>query len=315
MATKIRRISFPTSSRWIYAYMECCDGDLAIWYKDRKGLPSVCCKYKGGNGAQFYNLMRSFAEKGQFVWQVLPYRHPYTIVAPPKPPWQSQCANIQFRSSSTGTFTAGSATAAITVPSGSLAADVLVAFFCSESAPGGQVFTAPSGWTVIAPGFYQNGPSSETPPTSVVLYGFWALGSVANLTFTQSDPANSNSGWACLAFSGVDNTNPVDALGTSSEVLGTPNANITANAVTTVTDGALEVIGAGDVSTNDSISNPAFTEVNGFTVPKNVSVLYANSPTSPPGSTGNFTLNDDGDFTGSGFVNNILCQPFALRPG
>jgi hypothetical protein len=89
----INRIGFPTGSGWVFAYMECCDGELAVWYKDHKGLPSVCCKYPGSPGARWYDLMREFAQKGQFVWQVIPYKHPYQIVAPPSPPWQSQCAD------------------------------------------------------------------------------------------------------------------------------------------------------------------------------------------------------------------------------
>jgi hypothetical protein len=89
----INRISFPPNSSWVYAYMECCDGELAVWFKNHKGVPSVCCKYKGSPGAQWYNLMREYQHKGKFVWHVIPYKHPYTIVQPPSPPWSSQCAD------------------------------------------------------------------------------------------------------------------------------------------------------------------------------------------------------------------------------
>jgi hypothetical protein len=104
---KIKAISFPVSS-WVYAYGLDCSNNLFVWFLDqvpfrdhkhqkprrkhRKGL-GPCVLYKTNNGSTLYTQMKAAHSKGHFVWRVIPYHCPYTIVAPPSPPWQNQCAD------------------------------------------------------------------------------------------------------------------------------------------------------------------------------------------------------------------------------
>jgi hypothetical protein len=81
-----QKITFPVS-HWVHAIILTCANQLAVWYKDHHGLPSVCCLYPHVDGPSYYDSMIGWPGPGRFVWHVLPYHQPYTIVQPPTPPY------------------------------------------------------------------------------------------------------------------------------------------------------------------------------------------------------------------------------------
>jgi hypothetical protein len=261
-------------------------------------------------GPQYYNEIKGYPGKGEFVWRILPYKQPYRVAQPPTPPY-GVCKGVQYRSGSNGKWTPGQANTTVTLPTGVQATDVLICLCGAQAAPGGETFTAPAGWTAIFTGDHLDNGTTD----STVLYGFWALGNVANLTFTQSAPATSSAFWNCLAFTGVNNTTPIDATGTITKSLVVTPATVTANSVTTVTDNALEIIAATLDAVANPFSNSNFTTIDNFTSvnpPNTLDGLYANTAKTPPGSTGTFGISQSGDSGGANQA--IILQPFALRP-
>lgn len=81
-----KKVKFPTST-WVHAVILTCDDKLAVWFKNHKGIPTVCCLYPKVDGPSYYAAMSAWPGPGKFVWWVLPYRQPYTLVQPPTPPW------------------------------------------------------------------------------------------------------------------------------------------------------------------------------------------------------------------------------------
>src|SRR4051812_16033324 len=110
---------------------------------------------------------------------------------------------IGFRQVSSGDIHLPTGTTVITQPAGVAATDVLVVMFGTGRASATPItVTAPAGWTAIMASLTQANGS-----TSISLCGFWALGSVASTTFTNSATSgNPDQGWVCIAFTGVDNT-------------------------------------------------------------------------------------------------------------
>ena len=210
--------------------------------------------------------------------------------------------SIGFRAASTGDVHLPGATATITKPTGTVSTDVLVVFFGSGTSAGGaNAVTAPSGWTVISTGFSATGTGGI-----VTIYGFWALGSVTNLGFTNSQTSNLDQGWACGAFTGCNTTTPIDATGTTNS--NTATASLTTNAVTVATANAWHCIGFADWNSG------AFTATS-FTVSENAhtnesaGILYNTTPKST-GSTGTVLVTS----SAAAASQILLAMPFALRP-
>lgn len=200
-----------------------------------------------------------------------------------------------------------SGTITISKPAGTAATDVLaVAFALDDVNSGSPTISAPTGWTAITAGFRQ-----ASGVNSLTLYGFWALGNVANLgfTFTRGGASNADIGWLCIDYTGVDNTTPIDANDGAAN--GTAGASsVTSNAVTVVTDQAWHVILSCDFLGKVAFTATGFTEQHNGAVNAAIVQLYNQSPKAI-GSTGTVVVNNS-DATSSGEV--MAAMPFALRP-
>jgi hypothetical protein len=203
---------------------------------------------------------------------------------------------IASRAASSGDIV-GTSTVTLTKPTGTAATDVLVVSFVGAGPGGPGTVTPPAGWTAIA---------SNVGSGDVRGACYWALGSVTALAFTRS--VAGDTGWACVAFTGVDNTTPIDATGTTSTV--SAATTITANAVTVVTSNSWHLIAFGAF-------NAGTATATGFTVAGNGGaganqpgdLLYNTTPKST-GSTGTVSCARSGVATGQ----ILTAIPFALRP-
>lgn len=207
---------------------------------------------------------------------------------------------IGFRSSSTGDIHAPG-TITITKPTGWAATDVFITGIGSSrgGAGGSGTYSGPTGWTAIATHV------GTAAGNDVDIAGWWALGSVASLGFTKSGTVD-DAGWVCLALTGVDNTTPIDAVGT-------PNTNtgansITMGAVTVVTDQAW-LLGLFSDWLDGLVSATGFTRVENAHSNGMAACLYNTTPKSV-GTTGTTSVADSASASGQ----RIAAMPFALRP-
>jgi hypothetical protein len=211
---------------------------------------------------------------------------------------------IAFRSSSSGDVdgSAGIGGVTITKPSGFASTDILVLTISARGSVGlGAItLTAPAGWTAIATPVNTNDGTNR-----LQLWGYVALGNVASLNFTSGSATLMNMGWSCAAFTGADNTTPVDAAGT-------PNSGTVpdvANSVTVVTANSWHILCAADLNNHD-VSAGSFTAANNSPASfAACAVLYNTSPKSA-GATGTVSVgigvSDPADI--------VAAVPFALRP-
>jgi hypothetical protein len=209
---------------------------------------------------------------------------------------------IAFRAFSKGeshiTVT-GNTTVTVTKPTGTASTDVLVISFAFG---GGVTYTVtpPTGWTAVATGVSILGLRADC---------YRALGSVAALGFviniTSASPAL-DQGWTCSAFSGVDNTTPVDATGTTST--NSNSLTLTANAVSVLTANAHHLIAFSPLNAA-TISATGFTAVDNSPVSfQQAGLLYKSL--SATGSTGTVSCVVSGTASGQ----SLAAIPFALRP-
>lgn len=204
---------------------------------------------------------------------------------------------IGFRQSSTGEYRSPATTAgalAVTKPTGTSSTDVVV---CAWGFRGNTSVSAPVGWTPIA-----TGAGSATFRSSA----YWALGSVASFGFTAA-ASGLDWGYACAAFTGVDNTTPIDATGTTS--VSSESLSLTANAVTVVTDQSWEVIAGIGPWNAATITATGFTVVSFAANYQQSAILYNTTPVGT-GSTGTVAISVSGSATGQVLV----AIPLALRP-
>jgi hypothetical protein len=191
----------------------------------------------------------------------------------------------------------------VTKPAGTANTDVLILVFGVDalSATPGTV-TAPAGWTAINTTFLVTNGTSN-----VRLAAFWALGSVANLSFTNS-ATGQQQGWVCVGFTGVDNATPIDAVAATNS--SSSATTLVTNAVTVATANAWHCIPAADWNGSAAdLSAPSFTRQQNASANANATLLYNTTPKSA-GSTGTVTVTSVNSATGQV----ILAMPFALRP-
>lgn len=192
-------------------------------------------------------------------------------------------------------------------PTGAASTDILIAVY-AVGAGNNNAFTlsAPAGWTAIhAQQTITNGTAEQ-----ICMRNWWALGNVASTSFSHNAGAGRDSGIVILAFQNVDNTTPIDATGTASNVLNT--GALTVNAVTTVTDRALEVVGLADWQSLTFAMTNFTVKENGTPPPSNESsgASYKNSVTTPAGSTGTASFTTSSETSGQ----IKIALPFALKP-
>jgi len=191
------------------------------------------------------------------------------------------------------------------LPSGATATDILVVIVGVGAGGGTTVakYTGAAGWTRIMTEI-----TGTSGLTQMSLGCWWALGNVASRSFTKDANTASDGGGVCLAFTGVDNTTPIDATGTANTNTG--GASIVSNAVTIATDQSWHVVGLGSYN-GGTWSNASFTiQQNGSPPPaahEDGTCAYNTTPKSV-GSTGTAT------FASSGGTSILGAMPFALRP-
>jgi hypothetical protein len=201
--------------------------------------------------------------------------------------------------------TADSATGgnlSVTLPTSIAATDIaILSVGAGRSGAVCGSYTAPAGWTKI--GELVNGVNGSSHVTGQV---FWALGNVANLTFTVSGTTDEK-GYVCAAFRGVDNTTPIDATGTANNTT-TNVSSITVNAVTVVTDQAWHLIALADWQ-GGTFSATSFTNSQNGASNIGVTVMYNTTPKGT-GSTGTVSVSSSGSTSGQV----LTAVPFALMP-
>jgi hypothetical protein len=210
---------------------------------------------------------------------------------------------IAFRASSSGDLSIATASTTITKPGGAVATDLLIAMFLTtrNAITNPDIVGAPAGWTQVGSVVTANDGTNE-----LSLYVFWALGTVSNLVFTNSQ-STLKQAWVCAAFSGADGTNPIDSSATGN----TGSAGVTTNAVTIVNTGAWHLIAAGDLNNHDLSASGFSGATNGPSALNASGTLFYNTtpktagdtPTGHPG----ISVSDPGDI--------VAAQPFALKPG
>jgi hypothetical protein len=286
MKITARKIFFPRST-WVHALILTCSNQLAVWYKNHHGIPTVCCLYPGVDGPGYFDLMKTRPHPGQFVWRVLPYKQPYVLVAPPTPPF-GVCAGIAFIQAfaDSGTYVAPYTFAySLDVTAGNFLALAL------GTRPSGSGSSGPDpeltasvtdslGQTWTQAGSYVRQVDDLSGPTHLLYMGLsiWyvpaTLGGPCTVTIAVSAPGDAHVDLAVVLteYSGVSATTPLHA--TSSNVGTTGGAN-----TGTVTAAAGELVFAAALRVGFGGSNY------GITAP--------------------FTLREDGAHMGSSIVEGV----------
>ena len=132
-------------------------------------------------------------------------------------------AAIAFRSGASTNLNGQAASITINKPTGTAKGDLLIASIAVR--PQTATITAPSGWTLVN---RQNNPNGD--PNALAVYTKVATNSEpANYTWSFS--ANTGNAGGIMAFSGVDNTTPVNVSG--GQLTNISTTTFTAPSVTT----------------------------------------------------------------------------------
>jgi hypothetical protein len=198
---------------------------------------------------------------------------------------------IAFRSATEAGTGSSGASLAINVPAGVVSGDVMLMFGVTADGDDGG-FDAVSGWTELIDAAVLNTGGAAPSPPGMSVWRRVAGGSEPG-SYTITPTAGSTGICAnMLAFSGVDNTTPIDQTTTTATGDGT-NANPAA--ITTQTDNALIVVACF----HDGTGITSHTVPSGFTDPGSLGRVvgngggnggtmgsaYADAPTSPAGAT------------------------------
>ena len=135
---------------------------------------------------------------------------------------------------------------------------------------------------------------------------FWALGNIANLTFTKSGNVSAL-GWACSAFTGVDNATPIDAIGTATNTIS--STTVTVGTVSVATNNAWHLVAACEAAKSATLSATSFTIAESGNTNEHAALLYNTTPKSV-GATGTVTVTST-DGTGG---QTLIGFAFAIRP-
>jgi hypothetical protein len=200
---------------------------------------------------------------------------------------------------------ATTATTTITKPTGTTGTGVLVVVFGTDQSGTPGSITPPAGWTAIFTNVLVTVGS-----TGVRLSGYWALGSVANLGFTNSTTGDQQ-GWVCREYTGVDNANPIDAADNTGTGHNTGSASLTVNSVTVATANAWELIAFASWLGGTN-SATGFTAAQNVATPPatNADATLLHNPT-PKGTGATGTVAVTSSAAASGQI--LIGVPFALR--
>ena len=161
---------------------------------------------------------------------------------------------IAMRSFSTASTESETTTVSLPAPAGRAAGDVLIASFTADRNP---TVAVPSGWTAIVNALSIN--SSDTSGARVFAY-YRVVGSSDPANYTWTLSTGRKWGGGITAYTGVNNTTPLDSA-VATAVDSTYSAtSITVGSITTASNGARLIGGLGFDS-----SNPAATAPTGWT--------------------------------------------------
>jgi hypothetical protein len=201
---------------------------------------------------------------------------------------------------------ATTATTTISKPTGTGNTGVLVVVFGTDQSGTPGSITPPAGWTAIFTNVLV-----VVGSTGVRLSGYWALGSVANLGFTNSSTGDQQ-GWVCREFTGVNNTTPIDVVDNGGTNHNTGSASLTVNSVTVATANAWELIAFASWLGGTN-SATGFTAAQNVATPPatNADATLLHNPTPKgTGATGTVVVTSSSAATGQ----ILIGVPFALRP-
>ena len=141
-------------------------------------------------------------------------------------------AAIALRGSPTTASVTSGTSLTINKPTGVVAGDVMIVSIAQYATSSGAA--ALSGWTAI-----KSGSLSQSARFGTILYRVAGASEGTSYAFTLT-PSVSGAVGEIVAFSGVDNTTPLDAIGTGFTTAS--SASVTAATITTVTDNAAAIL-------------------------------------------------------------------------
>jgi len=211
-------------------------------------------------------------------------------------------AAIAFRSGASTDLSGQGASITINKPTGTEKGDVLIASIAVR--PQTVTITEPAGWTLV--NRQDNGSGNAN---SLAVYSKVAT-ATEPASYTWSFSANAGNEGGILAFSGVDNTAPINVLGGTTTGTGITH---TAPSVTTTVTNTVIVTAHEYVSSNRWIAPAGMTEV--FDVaslavpnPNGISLLGSHTTQAAAGATGTFTATAAGN-PGPGAAITVALRP------
>lgn len=190
----------------------------------------------------------------------------------------------------------------ITKPAAAAAGDVAILLLSYGWATGAaRSMSLTAGWTGIAINVGSTGTLGERTDA------YYRVIQAGDTTWTATPSVTGiDLGITFIAFTGVDNTTPIDATGTTAT--NSASNTITAPLVTVVTNQSWELIGIGSYM-GGGCTATGFTEFANAGSNEYAGVLYNTTPKST-GSTGTVVVTTAASATG----NVMSAIPFALRP-
>lgn len=153
----------------------------------------------------------------------------------------------------------GGTTTVITKPSGTQDGDLLIAVLSGRAAVGGNISSAPSGWTLLQTGRVDIG--------YLYVYTKIASGEPSSWTWVWDDNSVDARGWACLCVSPSNQSTPISTSNVASVAnSATPSF---ANTITPTNPNSLMIMIVGEIDDNNlgmsgyaiATDNPSWTEI------------------------------------------------------
>jgi hypothetical protein len=222
-------------------------------------------------------------------------------------------AAIAFRSGTSTNLNGQAASITINKPTGTAKGDLLIASIAVR--PQTATITAPTGWTLVN---RQNNPNGD--PNALAVYTKVAT-ATEPANYTWSFSANTGNAGGIMAFSGVDNTTPVNVSGGQLTAVSTTTF-IAPSVTTTVTN--TMIVTAHEYASSDRWTAPTGTtevyDVASLAVPDafGIALLGSYKAQAAAGATGTFTATAASNAaTGAGItvaLRPVVCGAVAADP-
>ncbi len=214
-----------------------------------------------------------------------------TIVLPPP---KAAAAIAQRGTATSANGDSNTKNLIISKPTGVVSGDVMVAGI-SVGGSTNSLFSVPSGWTQVDNNAYQG--------YLITYYRIAGAGEPASWTWTENNASNSFSG-GIIAYSGVDNGNPIDNFGASHSTNAGTGFTASTTAFTTTSDNAMVIAFYSQVSTCATQFGTPAGMTNRFYAPANGSYCTAGDDKlqATAGSTGSFSASSGGNLWGASMI-------------